>query len=641
MDSDPVGKLLERAADGKLSATEADLELLQESATFLIEANSDRHRTRELLKTLERAARNGEGGAAMFGEVALQVLEALARALLVSDPAPASAPPRDTQRLASAVLAKKHAPEILRILASQGDSRPANLTQATGLADMKVHRVLTWAMVNGLLQRWATQSNVHYRLSPLGETVLEAIDEPQWVTMAATLVRIGVREQLRARDGQDWLVDGPSHPSVRRAAMLTGLSPEQAARGLNQFSHALQPAAVSSLAAALRYTPHAGVRPSREMIRTLAGGSADVDGKIIISPPVFHELFKSFDPPGNPSLVRRERLWAPRLDSLAESLVNRTVERSGIPALALREVLPHHYLRATKQARPYHLPIERPILAIGGPELNPVTAGLFFEYGVTVYLRHRPRPELVWQQGDKSLSFYPSGDDDYGLLLRIFDDRTGATHFVIGGLRPSGTYAACRSFYAEAEELLDAFPEQSFATVLRVPRSYARRKQRTVVVELQPVAVDTSTHRHGRLDMRYVEILPLLGAALQSRAQQRALQQHFSRTLQAADRKLDCATVEALAQGGWDEAAPLCRRVRDTALAYTLMDRFKDLVVLIAEGVLDEAPDERARPAAVLRERAGLSTFAAAAVVKLLSRRQTLGATHFPATAGQGTPAGR
>jgi DNA-binding HxlR family transcriptional regulator len=637
MDSDPVGILLRRAADGDLEETESDLELLQKSATFLVETSSDRHRIRELLQTLERSTRApaaDTGTGTPFRTAALHVLEALARALLVHDPSPQVPPPRETQRLVAAVVAKKHTAEILRVIAGEVDSRPANLTRATGLSDVKVHRVLTWAMSNGLVLRSAADFNVHYRLSPLGETVLEAIDEPPWVSMAATLIRIGVQRQLLARDGEEWRLEDTAHPIVQRASLLTGLSPERAARGLNEFSRALQTAAVSNLAGALRYTPYAASQP--DPAGMLSPADAESGHDIIISPPVFHRLMALVNPQGAEELVRWERLWSPRLDSLAESLMVRTVERAGIPTRMLREVLPHHYLRATKQARPYHLPLQGPILSIGGPGLNPVTAGLFFEYGVSVHLRHRPALELVWQQGETRSSFFPSADEDYGLVLRIFDEQTGATHFVVGGLRPSGTYAACRCFYRQAEELLETFPEQSFATVLRVPRSYSRRKQRHVVMEPQPV--DTSTNRHGRLDMRYVEVLPLLAEAVLDPARQQRVQRHLSHTLRKAGGEFDRGAVKALAQNGMDETAPACRRVRDMAVAYTLMGQFEELVAMVTGDVLAGGAARRGAGALppspeiqkALRDDAGLSVFAAAAVARLLVRRHTAA----PATRG-------
>jgi DNA-binding HxlR family transcriptional regulator len=644
MEADPVGSLLERAAGGELDdASDADIELLQRSASFLIEASHDRQRIRETLRALEHTTRAADAepsppGAGGFRLAALAALESVARALLAHDPSSQAPPPQQTQRLAAAVLAKKHALRILRLIAGQGDARFASIAKAAGLQDPTVNRVLSWALSNGLLQRWADEPNVHYRLSALGETVLETIDEPQWVSMAATLVRIGVRRQLLARDGEDWRVEDTAAPIVQRSSMLTGLSPEQAARSLNAFSRALQTAAVSELAATLRFTPYEASQAAPEM---MAGQAAEpqVNHGIIISPPVFHSPFTLEEQSRAPELTRRKHLWAPRLDSLAEALVVRTVERSGIPTRMLREVLPQHYLRATKQKGPYHLPLERPIIAMGSPELSPVTAGLLFEYGVPVYLRHRPSPEMVWQQGNVWQSFRTSGDHDHGLVLRIFDEHTGATHFVLTGLRPSGTYAACRYFFDTAEELLEQFPEQSFAAVLRVPRSYGRRKQLAEAVAPQPVDTRASAGRNARLDMRYVEVLPLLAEALQNAQRRQRVRRDLDGALGAAGLVAEREAARGLARSGLEGSAPLARRVRDTAAAYTLLGRFEQLVALLARDALGEGTGERpyraptgGEPRAaqqvqqLLRLHAGLSKYAAGAVARLLVRDAESGA---------------
>jgi DNA-binding HxlR family transcriptional regulator len=633
MEADPVGSLLERAAGGELDgASDADMELLQRSASFLIESSHDRQRIREILRALEHTARAADAelsppGAGGFRLAALAALESVARALLAHDPSSQAPPPQQTQRLAAAVLAKKHALRILRLIAAQGDARFGGIARATGLKDPMVNRVLSWAMSNGLLQRWADEPNVHYRLSALGETVLETIDEPQWVSMAATLVRIGVRQQLLARDGEDWRVEDTAAPIVQRASMLTGLSPEQAARGLNEFSHALQPAAVSNLAAALRFTPY---ETSQAAPQVMAEGVTEpqVNHGIIISPPLSHWPFIIQEQSRAPELTRPRRVYQPRLDSLAEALVVRTVERSGIPTRMLREVLPHHYMRATRQKCAYHLPLERPIIAMG----YPVALGLLFEYGVPVYLRHRPRPEMLWQQGDDWQSFPTSSDHDHGLVLRIFDEHTGATHFVLTGLRPSGTYAACRYFFDTAEELLEQFPEQSFAAVLRVPQSYGRRKQLVEAVPPQPVDARASADRNARLDMRYLEVLPLLAEALQSAPGRQRVRRDLEGALRAAG-VAEREPTRALVRDGLEERAPLARRVRDIAAAYTLLGRFEQLVALLARDALARGTGERPyrTPAGgepgdaqqvqkLLWRNAGLSRYAAGAVARLLVR---------------------
>jgi DNA-binding HxlR family transcriptional regulator len=638
MNADPVGSLLERAAGGELDhASDANIELLQRSASFLIEASYDRQRIRETLRALEHITRTADAepsppGAAGFRAAALAALESVARALLAHDPPSQAPPPQLTQRLAAAVLAKKHVVRILRLIAAQGDARFVGIARTAGLKDTTVSRVLSWAMSNGLLQRWADEPNVHYRLSALGETVLETIDEPQWVPMAATLIRMGVRQQMLARDGEDWGVEDPTAPIVQRASMLTGLSPEQAARSLNGFSRALQAAAVSNLAAALRFTPYETSQAAPEVVAG-RGTEPQVNHGIIVSPPVFHWPFTIEEQSRAPELTRRKHLWAPRLDSLAEALVVRTMERSGIPPRILREVLPHHYLRATKQRGPYHLPLERPIIAMGSPELSPVTAGLLFEYGVPVYLRHRSSPEILWQQGNAWQSFRTSGDHDHGLVLRIFDEHTGATHFVLTGLRPSGTYAACRYFFDNAEELLERFPEQSFAAVLRVPRSYGRRKQFTEAMAAQPVDTRASAGRNTRLDMRYVEALSLLAEALQSTLGRQRVRRDLEGALHAAGNFAERESAGALARSGLEEGAPLPRRVRDTAAAYTLLGRFEHLVALLARDALAKGTGEQPyrTPAGdevraaqqvqqLLRLHAGLSKYAAGAVARLLVR---------------------
>jgi DNA-binding HxlR family transcriptional regulator len=628
MNSDPLAELLERTGNGPFTPTESDIGLLQLSTAQLIASSYNRQRLREALQALEHHAGTPapaaqDESAPGFGLTALHALQALARALLAQEPCPMSPPPLDTQRLVTAVRDKKHAPEILRVLAADGDSRPVNVRRAVGVNDMTLFRVLSWAMSNGLVLRSAPDAAVHYRLSALGETVLEALDEPRWLSIATTLMRISVRQQQMSHDGRPWDLAGAQAPLVEEASMLTGLSQAQAARSLFEFSRALQPAAVTKLAAALRYAPHMGHHD------------------IIISPPVFpSEWWDPFDDqPRPPELTALRGSWSLRLDSLAEAQVVRAVERAGIPSRELREVLPHHYLRASKHANRqtsrYHLPRDsRPIISIGSPEVNPMTTGLFYEYGASVHLRkprrlsialplaarQQPDPAVLWQEGAKHVEHVPSSEYDYGLLLRIHDDHTGLTHFVMGGLLPSGTYAACRYFHHEIEERLEQFPQQSFATLLRVPRSYGRRKAYECI-RSEPVITSVNPHP---LDMRYVEVLPMLSEALLAGGER--IHAHLREAMEAARGEgVDLDVVRTLAAGGGDRAAPICRRVRDTAVAYSLLGRFEELVVLVVNGVLLERTGsthrDRGWNTTDLTGVVGLSKFTAAAVSRLLGGR--------------------
>jgi hypothetical protein len=552
MTENAVGALVRRAAGAV--ADEQLAALLQHAGTELLAAGTNRARLLDALGRLEAVHPGGlvddPVHGALFRQGVLSALAAVGRALLEDEPSrsnPASTASDAVARLAAELSSKANRLEIFRALA-QSVHRPGELVDATGLKDMQVHRVLDWAMSNGLLLRWAGEGSTHYRLSSRGEAVLEAVDEPAWLPRATALVRAAVRQRLLAAPQGPEAYDRHARPATPR----TGLSLHQTVRSLAQISRALEPADTSFLAAALSV-------------------HADGERKISISPP--EPLAEASPRPGEGGMFAGRSSGQPwdsgfegsRLQALSESLVVRSTDRAGIASATLGELLSQNY-----RVEGGHLPLGSPIISIGGGNTNLVTSGLLLEYDVPVGFP-ADSPVLSWR--GQSLGQDPG--HEYGVLVRILDERTRVSHFVLAGLRPAGTYAACRYFHDNVERLLERFPDTSFGALLNVNRAETPRNKQPIVEALGHLQTPADEHT-GLLDGRHFGLLPRLASVFERPGGPADL--HVKVRAMCSDRHLDggAAVVQKLFATIADPSVSPTRRARNVVLVFQKFGMSRD-----------------------------------------------------------------
>jgi hypothetical protein len=545
--------------------------VLEHATAELLDAASDRSRLQRIVERLESTSRpsgtvSDEAHGAPFVEGALASLATLGRVLMKAAPAPPSGETvSEIDRLAAALKAKRHALEIFRALSS-GGKRPSELCDATNLRDMQVHRVLDWAIGESLLHRWTGDGSTHYGLNARGEAALDAVDELVWLAQASAFVRSVVRQRLL--DGRQVRSDPASAKDlqVRRLVEITGLSEHQAARGFTEVARALDPAANSRLAAALRFQG--------------AG-----EHKVFISPPQplqpFAVAHAFEDEAWREEWSETEWQWA-RLNSLSESLVVRSTDRAGLPPNCLHELQPRRYWRDGEQ-----LLLSDSIISVGSPECNPVTEGLLLEYEAPLCFRGGERwPELAVGNAARQLS----SKHVHGALLRIFDERTSVSHFILAGLLPSGTYAACRYFHDCIEQLLEQFPDCSFAAVLTVHRSRTPRNQEPIPGIAAHRVTTFSDSCTGRLLGADYKLLPMVAESIGTLASAARLRAYMEKSFQ----KLDSDVAGWIASVTDDDLPPL-RRARNLMLAWRAQGRTGAELNSLLQPTKDQQASRKAR----------------------------------------------
>ena len=362
---------------------------------------------------------------------------------------------RTVKELCAAVMSKRHGAEFLQTL-RMGPRRPASLERVLSLSSSQVHRLKDWSRTRGLIQiRKEGPRSAYYSLTTLGVSVVKGLSDLPGVKLSALIVR-----EVQRGKALGW----PRSVLEGRLEGLLGVPSSVLPANIEVLAKAMDRSEVSPLSQAL-----------------------GPEGGIIFSPIVyldelrreqlqaerFFESGEEQDLDPHP-FVDGEGYFAPRLDSLGEALVMRTLMDSGIHEGRLREILPIPELFWEEPEA--IVAVDSSSISLSSPLVSPLTRGVFLEYASPVDFDPRGGSRIVWSTGGQAVGYQLDPKDeepiDYGLLVRLFDSERGSSHFVVAGLKPSGTFAACRYFHAKVNALLTEFPETSFAVLLRVKRGY-------------------------------------------------------------------------------------------------------------------------------------------------------------------------
>lgn len=327
---------------------------------------------------------------------------------------------RETSDLIEVVEGKTHALTVLRQIAL-GYRRPSEIAARAQLADAQVHRVLSWCIALELVDRWEPPNvGVHYRLTARGEAGLEAIDEPVWLPIVATL--LGVVSEARV-SGADRIVP---QELVEKASKLSGLTLEKTRRAADALLVAGSSVPVSKLALALGM-----LRAHRR--------------KVIFCPRLYPE-----------TLARATFVEGARAYSRSEALLMRTLERSGIPYNAVEDDVT---LDGDRVA------VDRPFLVLS---LSSPAARRLIESFSSATLIDDESARISWAgEGENAeRETYFDLRRDRGMVIRLHDQTRRISHFLIGGVTPGGSVHAARHFYEAVEPLLRKYPNTSFASVV-------------------------------------------------------------------------------------------------------------------------------------------------------------------------------
>lgn len=501
-------------------------------------------------------------------------------------------------QLSAAARGKAHALTVLRCLAL-GTVRFGELKGAAELDDQQLTRVLKWGTAHGLVTRTGDNKNAAYSLSALGELIVEGCDEPAWLLPATALLRILVRKKVESPACERLQTLLYEDPLADEAVLLTGLSKHQVVRSSTVMLGALDRWASSELAAVLWATP--------ESFR-----------HITVAPPVYPQdlqkevLFKGRTRDDAPDFVGNEGMYAPRLDALAEMLVIRTFDRSGIRARALRELVPARYMRKIRDNKPFILHLDKPVVSLSSPAVSPVSLGLLLAYGSEVSFDPAVG-EINWGANCYQLS----KEHDYGMIVRIYDQHSETSHFVLAGLKPSGTYAACRYFYENVESHLREWPQDSFAVIVRTHRGYWRRKREVVVaVEAERITTTPPPEHLRKLDLRYLDALPLIADEFLRGPP--GISEPLTRQLRRCEN--DFKLLPRI-NSVRDPDVALYSRARDLASIYLEMGKLQQLVVYLLAA---KAARNRIDSNATLRN---FAKEGAPALIEILSAQRVAGYT--------------
>jgi hypothetical protein len=331
---------------------------------------------------------------------------------------------RETSDLIEVVEGKTHALTVLRQIAL-GYRRPSEIAARAELADAQVHRVLSWCMALELVDRWEPPNiGVHYRLTARGEAGLEAIDEPVWLPIVATL--LGVVSEARV-GGADRTVP---QELVEKASKLSGLTLEKTRRAADALLVAGSSVPASKLALAMGM-----LRAQRQ--------------KLIFCPRLYPETF-----------ARATVVDGTRAYSRSEALLMRTLERSGIPYDAVDDDVTLDIAWDND-----HLAVDRPclVLSLGSPAARRLIDSLSSSTLID------DESALISWAGDgenAERECYYDLSRDRGMVIRLHDQTRRISHFLIGGGTPNGLYYAARHFYETVESLLRKYPNTSFASIV-------------------------------------------------------------------------------------------------------------------------------------------------------------------------------
>jgi len=400
-----------------------------------------------------------------------------------------STPPETEGGLGGLLRSRRHAAAVFREI-SLGKERPTEVQDALDLGPEQVHRVLRWGVSGGLLSRTPAEKEVIYRLTRLGEISLEAFDEPAWLRLASVLIRAAIRGRSLRSTADEMAAE---------VAELTALPQHQAQVSVGSVLHDLRSPLVTPLGEAL--SEGTGTR-----------------GTVLLCPVIYprelpeetEHLLKQRSPREDEELwIDGEGLYAPRLDAQAEHLVRLSLHRAGFGERT-KELSPQRF--SDPKTEPWLLPLTEPIISLSSPMVSPVTLALLFEYGVPIYFDDDVSSLIYWDRGLEGTAHRLTQENDFAMLIRIWDDERGLSHFVLAGLKPSGTYAACNYFYENVDQLLKQFSRKSFALILRARRGYAaaKRVEPEVVEGPHEIRVTVPREEFERLDIRYLDALPVV-----------------------------------------------------------------------------------------------------------------------------------
>lgn len=380
---------------------------------------------------------------------------------------------------------KAHASEILSELA-QGPCRPEALRKRTSLRDQQIHRVLAWADEEELVRKYKVKGWVFYRATNLAQRILWLLATPKWLSDATIIARAATKNRV---------LGTPVSKLRDEIAAQVGLDAVQVSRALESLTRAMSGRSVSHLAPALQ--PPGS--EARGFIICPIVYPRELDEEVLLN----HRTDTNERPfQGN------EGYYAPRLDALGEAYVHRAIARAGLDTDSVVEWRPQAFAeRSSRSARPVYLRVDRPIISLSSPLANPVTLELLLRFGSAAYFDHRVSEVL---RCDGRESFYLTSQVDYGLCSRFVDNETGHSHFVLAGLKPSGTYAACRFFYESIERLLEKHGGEPFTYVVKTRRGYDGRKEPYEATHLDLRHPNPPVQGKVLLDMRYIDALPLI-----------------------------------------------------------------------------------------------------------------------------------
>jgi hypothetical protein len=462
----------------------------------------------------------------------------------------------------TAVRKKKRGLTILRFLETEIRTVP-QIQEEAKLSLSEVTEILHLTESVGLTSRSTFRRSERWGITSLGLRTLELMQEFPWIRQAQTMIRACVRARLLGE---------PMDTTAARTAELLGCSVESIKYSLKIISDSVDPTISSNLAKSL--VPIGSTIP------------------IVLCPTVYpkqierEQLVKErTDIRHAKPWTRNEGLYAPRPDTRGEAFVRRALQRAGLDVDAVEEWLPQKYLELCSTAiRPVNLPTNRTIISISSPMVNPVTLALLIRYGSPVYFDHQVSSCITYEKVDqkKSRTRYPLNKDrDFGMMIRFFDTATRLSQFVLAGMKPSGTYAACRYFQANIEKLLEQYPEQSFAAILGVRRGYPPEKAPYLA---RPVAVfDVSSDVDDEvIDMRFIDALPLMAESYLSDPKYKPL-------LAEVVENLDLGTVdseELLKRIDRFDKDPITTyaMARDLAVILTKEGRFEEFLILLLAG---------------------------------------------------------
>jgi hypothetical protein len=196
-------------------------------------------------------------------------------------------------------------------------------------------------------------------------------------------------------------------------------------------------------------------------------------------------------------------------------------------------------------------------------------------------------------------------------------------------MKPSGTFAACRFFYERIECLLDKHGDEPFSYVVATTRGYEERADGYQVFPLRGRHPRPPADPELRLDMRYLDALPLIvDTYLEERRQSGVLFKILSETLRDAPGEIQQFAEHRLISERDDFTYELARDLALTLTRHGLFELF--LVTLLAktffqtrghgQRIANEMPPEVALKI-VLKESLHLARYSRKAIQRLLAKR--------------------